>query len=129
MDDVLDLRVIGTNAAGYNTHWVYNQDTKTLEISGEGTLANFLLWNELDITEISTIILSAGIYRLLKQSLNGNNLTIVDFHGAADPILIEPDCAVNKTLIIYSDNEAMRNYDWKSYNTTVEWHSLSEWEG
>jgi hypothetical protein len=128
-EETLDLSKLGTNAAGYNTYWVYNESNQTIEISGNGTLANFALWQELKLPHISTLILGSGVYRLLSYSLNAENLTIVDFHSSDDNILIEPFCALSKKLIIYSDNLSLRNYDWNGYNVTVEWHTLSEWEG
>lgn len=127
METPLDLSIVGTRSAGYNTYWDYDEDTKTIEISGDGTLANFLLWQELNITDISTLILGAGVYRLLQGAFNASDLIIVDFHGSEDTIFIEPMCAASKQITIYSDNNDLRNYDWASYGTTVEWHSLSEW--
>ncbi len=127
-EDSIDLKEVGANAAGYNTYWNYNETNQTVEISGNGTLANFNLWKELKISKVSTMILGAGVYRLLKYSLNSENLVIVDFHGENDPILIEPLCAVDKKLIIYSNNKSMREYDWAKYGVNVEWHNLSEWD-
>lgn len=128
MGKVEDLAIVGTQSAGYNTYWTYNENTKTIEITGEGTLVNFLLWKELNITDVKTLIVGSGVYRILSNAFTSNRLTIVDFHGEYDQIFIEPQCAYNVRLIIYSDNLILRSYNWSDYAVSVELHNLSEWD-
>lgn len=131
-EEVKDLKVIGHNAAGYNTRWTYDEDTHTLEISGNGTLANWGLWSQLGITDVETLILGAGVYKLEYQSFN-QSLTIVDLHGEADIIKCEDTfgggtSSAIREYVVYSDNLSLKEANWGTY-TKVEWHPLSEWEG
>lgn len=127
-EEIKDLRRVGCQAAGTGTRWLYDDAEKTLEIQGEGSLANFALWAKLNITEVNTLILGAGVRKLEYYCFN-NDMTIVDLHGELDPIQIDNNISSNYGLfVIYSDNQALRNANWGTY-TEVEWHSLSEWEG
>ena len=144
-EEPLDLTDIGTNAAGYNTRWEYDADTATLKITGNGTLADSELWGLLGIDTISTIIIGAGVYSLLANSLDFSNVTIVDLHGETDEIMLEFDKQSDdfggsatihfygdpknaKSWIFYTDNLTLRNVAYDE-NVSIEWHSLSEWEG
>ena len=147
LEDVepLDLAEDGVNAAGYNTRWEYDAATKTLQISGNGTLADSALWELLGITDISTIIIGAGVYRLLMNSLDFTNITIVDLHGEADEIMLEMDrrndAGFNgagdrhfygdpktaRSWVFYTDNQTLRNVEYEGAD--IEWHTLAEWEG
>jgi hypothetical protein len=133
-EETYDLLTVGTNVAGKNTYWTYDESTKTLEISGNGSLAATTLWSQLGITEISTIILGAGVNRLMEGSLP-DGATIVDLHGEMDEIIVDDDCLSATTwgigyLVIYSDNISLRRDDieWCWGGAIIEWHSLSEWQ-
>lgn len=130
-EERLDLEEIGSNAAGYNTRWQYDAETATLEIAGTGTLADAGLWELLGIETISTVIIGAGVYRFLEGALDFTTTTIVDFHGELDEIVMDSgflNTKTTRTWVFYTDNLVLRNADYGS-NTTIEWHSLSEWEG
>lgn len=139
-EEIYDLAEIGCNAAGYNTRWTFNAETSTLEITGNGTLAPSWLWTTgacylgliEDMTSPITIIIGAGVSRLMKESLCLTNLTIVDLHGELDDIILDDGFYLrsknNGEWKFYTDNKKLREYPYPS-NITIEWHSLSEWEG
>lgn len=139
-EEVQDLAVIGTNAAGYNTRWTFDAATSTLEITGTGSLAASWLWTTgvgylgliADMNTPLTMIIGAGVSRLLKEALCLTSLTIVDLHGEFDDIMLDDEFYLrsknNGTWIFYTDNRKLREYPYPD-NITIEWHTLSEWEG
>lgn len=132
-EEILDLREIGGNSAGYNTRWTYDEDTKTLEITGEGSLAGYQLWVELDLDNIEKMIINSGVYRICSNAFNTNDeLTIIDFHGENDKIIIEPNLITTsyekKYITIYTDNLCIQEHGISNNNRVViDWHYLSEY--
>ena len=86
----------------------------------------------------TAIVVGAGIDTFGSWSLDlADSMTLVCLRAANDSINFESNWfgatgtgknAVAKSMIIYTDNEALMGYSFPS-NVTVTWHTLSEWEG
>lgn len=129
-----NLLNVQTNVAGYNTHWSYDEEKQFIYINGEGTWADYSLWNLLDISSIKAFIIGPNVSRFLTGCMNTTSMTLVDYHDADAEIIFDPNWTYNNsdgkstvTYTIYTDNEMLKNYQFVS--TTVTFHSLSEWKG
>jgi hypothetical protein len=97
-DPVYDLEIEGTNAAGRNTKWTYDEGKKTIAISGNGSMAGNSLWGFLGIKEIDTIIIGSGVNRIETGAIT-SGITFVDFHGKDDEIIFDKNFASDGTIL------------------------------
>ena len=126
-EERLDLSDMKTNKAGSGTYWKYNSKLGVLDISGRGYLVGDRLWHNLGI-QFSTMIIGAGVNQLLAESAIARTV-MVFMHGAADFIELDDYwCTAGSQLIIYTDNEIVKNHTYPE-NAVAEMHSLSEWGG
>ena len=132
--EVVGLDEINIKSAGLGTYWSYNADTATVTITGDGAYRWAPTDTQLESGEYTTLIISASVSRLLPNALNlASGGTIVLLHPADAPIILDSNFITddNKTarsLVIYTDNLAVRNYAYGNL-ITIEWHALDEWEG
>ena len=126
-EEIKDLNIIGANAAGRNTRWQYDSVTHTIEVSGNGSLANYGLWDFLGIDSVDTIIIGSGVNRMETGSID-SYILYIDFHGQNDEIIFENNFASSGEIYLYTDCESWYNAPWPS-NTIVNIYPLSEWNG
>lgn len=126
---------VDSNVSGYGTFWEHD-GVSTLEISGEGSLASYTLFaaSGLNIySTINTIILGAGVNKLMTNSLNyTKDMTIVSLRGANQPIEFEANFSGTTTSeynwTIYTDNVSFKNAQFAT-GLKITFKSLSEWQG
>ena len=134
-EPIRDLSTMKTNVSGYGTYWAYDGNGE-LEISGHGSLASAELFNDLGIrSAVQTVIIGAGVNRLMKNSLyfTNNNMNFVFLHGSADAVQIDQNISGTSTseeisyyFDIYTDCNAIKQATFQP-NISVTFHSLSEW--
>lgn len=135
----LDLEMEGCNVAGDGSRWVYDAETSTFEIAGEGSLVDAIVWGYIGIpTEtISTVIIGAGISSFDDGALgfSNNPVTIVTLHGEADELTVGETLfgsfKSERAVTLYTDNVILKNIvaGRTDYSQHIEIHSLSEWGG
>jgi hypothetical protein len=135
----LDLEMEGCNVAGDGSRWTYDADTSTLEITGEGSLVDVIVWGYIGMPAetISTVIVGAGISSFGDEALgfSNNHVTIVTLHGEADELTVGGSLfgsfKSERVVVLYTDNATLKNIvaESTSYSQYIEVHSLSEWGG
>lgn len=120
--------------AGPGTYWSYNTDTKTMTISGDGAYAGVEVEEQIGSGLYDTLILGANVSRLLTGSISVVYAETIVFFAPADaPVVLDDKISTYsgsdpKSLQIYTDNKALRDYVWPT-RVSVTLHSLSEWGG
>lgn len=146
-DKLEDADDLNGSVAGYGTCWEYDPDAATLEITGEGSLVSKTLFNSLTVdfsyssssdtiaNAVTTIILGAGVNRLMANSLNyTKDMTIVCLRGARADLVLDSGFAGSGTSdtpynwTIYTDNADLITATFPG-NKAVTFKTLSEWEG
>lgn len=136
--DALSLDDVDCRKAGPNCYWSYNTDTETMTISGTGTYCGVATEEQIGSGIYTTLIIGSNIERLnSSEAKNNANLTTIVLLHASDFALVIDDFSYGtqssssqkaRTWDVYADNEIFKNYAW-STKLTINWHSLSEWEG
>ncbi|MBQ8331129.1 MAG: hypothetical protein IJX94_01350 [Clostridia bacterium] len=136
-----DLEEDGCNVAGNGTWWTHDEATGTLEITGEGSLVESIVWGYvgIELETVSTMIVGAGVKVFDDYSLSFENVptvNIVTLHGEADELTLGETVfgsfKSERTVILYTDNTALMDYLAANYAGTIDYfeiHSLAEWEG
>lgn len=120
--------------AGPGTYWSYNAETKTMTISGDGVYAGVEVEEQLGSGTYNTLILGANVSRLLTGSISVVYAETIVFFAPVDaPVVLDDKISTysgsnQKSLQIYTDNKALRDYVWPT-RVHVTLHSLSEWGG
>lgn len=146
-DELEDADYMNGAVSGYGTFWEYDPDDNVLEISGEGSVVSKTLFNELTVDNsytssatisnaVSTIILGAGVERLMNNSMNyTKNLTIVCLRGARDRLTLDSGFAGSGAATdspylwtVYTDNADLIRATFPA-NRKVTFKPLSEWAG
>ena len=146
-DELENADDLNASVAGYGTYWEYDPDTATLEITGEGSLVSKTLFNVLTVdfsysssadtiaNAVSTIILGAGVNRLMANALNyTKDMTIVCLRGARENLVLDSSFAGYGTSdtpykwTIYTDNADLITATFPG-NKAVTFKPLSEWNG
>lgn len=136
--DVLSLKDVDCRKAGSNCYWSYNSDTTTMTINGAGTYCGVATEEQIGSGIYNTLIIGSNIERLnSSEAKNNADLnTVVLLHASDFPLVIDDfsygtqssSSQPARTWDVYTDNEVFKNYTWPT-KLTINWHSLSEWEG
>lgn len=127
----------GFKRAGNGTYWHYNADTKTVTISGEGTLDS-IPEEQILGGKYTTVICGAGVSRLLKQCMSVDGAVLVLLRPSDADMEIDPyfngspgTCEGTKyKTVVYTDcAAAIAALSTEEQAKYVTLHSLSEWEG
>ncbi len=127
----------GFKRAGDGTYWRYNEETKTVTISGEGTLGR-VPEKQILGGEYATVICGAGVSRLLKNSIQVDGAVLVLLRPRDADMEIEPHfnagsgtCGgTDYKTVVYTDcAAAIAALSTEEQSKYVTLHSLSEWEG
>ena len=127
----------GFKRAGDGTYWRYNEETKTVTISGEGTLGR-VPEKQILGGEYTTVICGAGVSRLLKNSIQVDGAVLVLLRPRDADMEIEPHfnagggtCGgTDYKTVVYTDcAAAIAALSTEEQSKYVTLHSLSEWEG
>lgn len=127
----------GFKRAGDGTYWRYNEETKTVTISGEGTLGR-VPEKQILGGEYATVICGAGVSRLLKNSIHVDGAVLVLLRPRDADMEIEPHFNASsgtcggtdyKTVVYTDCAAAIAALSTEEQSKYVTLHSLSEWEG
>ena len=127
----------GFKRAGDGTYWRYNEETKTVTISGEGTLGR-VPEEQILGGKYTTVICGAGISRLLKNSIHVDGAVLVLLRPRDADMEIEPHFNASggtcggtdyKTVVYTDCAAAIAALSTEEQSKYVTLHSLSEWEG
>lgn len=127
----------GFKRAGDGTYWRYNEETKTVTISGEGTLGR-VPEEQILGGKYTTVICGAGVSRLLKNSIHVDGAVLVLLRPRDADMEIEPHFNASggtcggtdyKTVVYTDCAAAIAALSTEEQAKYVTLHSLSEWEG
>lgn len=127
----------GFKRAGDGTYWRYNEETKTVTISGEGTLDS-VPEEQILGGKYTTVICGAGVSRLLDYSMSVDGAVLVLLRPSDADMEIAPHfnasggtCgATDYKTVVYTDcAAAIAALSTEEQAKYVTLHSLSEWEG
>ena len=127
----------GFKRAGDGTYWRYNAETKTVTISGEGSLDK-VPEEQILGGKYTTVICGAGVSRLLKTSISVDGAVLVLLRPNDADMEIEPhfnaqsgSCGFTdyKTVVYTDCAAAIAALSTEEQSKYVTLHSLSEWEG
>lgn len=127
----------GFKRAGNGTYWSYNADTKTVTISGEGSLDR-VPEEQILGEKYTTVICGAGVSRLLKYSMSVDGAVLVLLRPSDADMEIAPyfnagygTCGGTyyKTVVYTDCAAAIAALSTEEQSKYVTLHSLSEWEG
>ena len=127
----------GFKRAGNGTYWRYNADTKTVTISGEGSLG-IVPEEQILGGKYTTVICGAGVSRLLDYSMSVDGAVLVLLRPSDADLEIAPHfnasggtCgATDYKTVVYTDcAAAITALSTEEHSKYVTLHSLSEWEG
>lgn len=127
----------GFKRAGDGTYWRYNAETKTVTISGEGSLGR-VPEEQILGGKYTTVICGAGVSRLLSCSMEVDGVVLVLLRPSDADMEIAPDfnatsssCGATKMkTVVYTDcAAAIAALSTEEQSKYVTLHSLSEWEG
>ena len=127
----------GFKRAGDGTYWRYNEETKTVTISGEGTLGR-VPEEQILGGKYTTVICGAGVSRLLKNSIHVDGAVLVLLRPRDADMEIEPHFNASggtcggtdyKTVVYTDCAAAIAALSTEEQSKYVTLHSLSEWEG
>lgn len=145
-DELEDADEMNGMVAGYGTYWEYDTDDNSLEISGEGALVSSTLFSSVTTdnqflsssssvtSAVSTIILGAGVNRLMNYSLSfSKNLTIVCLRGARakltlDSLFAGSSGSTTYNWTIYTDNADLIKATFPTH-LNITFKTLAEWAG
>lgn len=127
----------GFKRAGDGTYWHYNADTKTVTISGEGTLDS-IPDEQILGGKCTTVICGAGVSRLLDKCMSVDGAVLVLLRPSDADMEIDPyfnasasTCGSTyyKTVVYTDCAAAIAVLSTGELSKYVTLHSLSEWEG
>ena len=127
----------GFKRAGDGTYWRYNEETKTVTISGEGNLGR-VPEEQILGGKYTTVICGAGVSRLLKNSIHVDGAVLVLLRPRDADMEIEPHFNASggtcggtdyKTVVYTDCAAAIAALSTEEQSKYVTLHSLSEWEG
>lgn len=127
----------GFKRAGNGTYWSYNAETKTVTISGEGTLDS-VPEEQILGGKYTTVICGAGVSRLLDYSMSVDGAVLVLLRPSDADMDIAPHfnaspgtCGATyyKTVVYTDCAAAIAALSTEEQAKYVTLHSLSEWEG
>ena len=127
----------GFKRAGNGTYWSYNAETKTVTISGEGSLDR-VPEEQILGEKYTTVICGAGVSRLLDYSMSVDGAVLVLLRPSDADMEIAPNfnassgsCGDTKMkTVVYTDcAAAIAALSTEEQAKYVTLHSLSEWEG
>ena len=127
----------GFKRAGNGTYWSYNAETKTVTISGEGSLDR-VPEEQILGEKYTTVICGAGVSRLLDYSMSVDGAVLVLLRPSDADMEIAPNfnassgsCGATKMkTVVYTDcSAAIATLSTEEQAKYVTLHSLSEWEG
>lgn len=127
----------GFKRAGNGTYWSYNAETKTVTISGEGSLDR-VPEEQILGEKYTTVICGAGVSRLLDYSMSVDGAVLVLLRPSDADMEIAPNfnassgsCGATKMkTVVYTDcAAAIAALSTEEQAKYVTLHSLSEWEG
>jgi hypothetical protein len=127
----------GFKRAGDGTYWRYNEETKTVTISGEGTLGR-VPEEQILGGKYTTVICGAGVSRLLENSIHVDGAVLVLLRPRDADMEIEPHFNASggtcggtdyKTVVYTDCAAAIAALSTEEQSKYVTLHSLSEWEG
>lgn len=123
--------------AGNGTSWRYNAETKTVTISGEGSL-DIVPEEQILGEKYTTVICGAGVSRLLNYSMSVDGAVLVLLRPSDADMEIKPNfnasggsCGNTKyKTVVYTDcAAAIAALSTEEQAKYITLHSLSEWEG
>lgn len=127
----------GFKRAGDGTYWRYNEETKTVTISGEGTLGR-VPEEQILGGKYTTVICGAGVSRLLDHSMSVDGAVLVLLRPRDADMEIKPHFNASggtcggtdyKTVVYTDCAAAIAALSTEEQSKYVTLHSLSEWEG
>ena len=127
----------GFKRAGDGTYWRYNEETKTVTISGEGTLDS-VPEEQILGGKYTTVICGAGVSRLLDRSMSVDGAVLVLLRPSDADMEIAPYFTAStgtcgrtqyKTVVYTDCAAAIAALSTEEMSKYVTLHSLSEWEG
>ena len=127
----------GFKRAGNGTYWRYNAETKTVTISGEGTLDS-IPEEQILGGKYTTVICGTGVSRLLERCMSVDGAVLVLLRPSDADMEIDPyfnasngTCGGTKyKTVVYTDcAAAIAVLSTEEQAKYVTLHSLSEWEG
>lgn len=123
--------------AGNGTYWHYNAETKTVTISGEGSL-DIVPEEQILGGKYTTVICGAGVSRLLDKCMSVDGAVLVLLRPSDADMEIDPyfnsnqgSCGSTKyKTVVYTDcAAAIAALSTEEQTKYITLHSLSEWEG
>ena len=123
--------------AGNGTYWRYNAETKTVTISGEGSL-DIVPEEQILGGKYTTVICGAGVSQLLNNCMSVDGVVLVLLRPSDADMEIKPNfnagggsCGNTKyKTVVYTDcAAAIAALSTEEQSKYVTLHSLSEWEG
>lgn len=123
--------------AGNGTYWRYNAETKTVTISGEGSL-DIVPEEQILGGKYTTVICGAGVSQLLNHCMSVDGVVLVLLRPRDADMEIEPHfnagsgtCGgTDYKTVVYTDcAAAIAALSTEEQSKYVTLHSLSEWEG
>lgn len=123
--------------AGNGTYWRYNAETKTVTISGEGSL-DIVPEEQILGGKYTTVICGAGVSQLLNHCMSVDGVVLVLLRPSDADMEIKPNfnagggsCGNTKyKTVVYTDcAAAIAALSTEEQSKYVTLHSLSEWEG
>ena len=127
----------GFKRAGNGTYWSYNAETKTVTISGEGSLDR-IPEEQILGEKYATVICGAGVSRLLDYSMSVDGAVLVLLRPSDADMEIAPHFNASygtcgdtyyKTVVYTDCAAAIAALSTEEQAKYVTLHSLSEWEG
>lgn len=127
-----------TKIAGPGTYWSYNAETQTMTISGDGAYAGVTDEAQLGSGAYTTVICGAGVSRLLKYSMQVDDVVLVLLRPSDADMEFDPNfndthgsCGDTKTkIVVYTDcAAAIAALSTEEQAKYITLHSLSEWGG
>ena len=132
---VLELDEWNPRHAGPNSHWNYDANTATVNITGNGKVSFTPSEEQIGGGIFNTVIFGANITEITDSCIPLSNVTTLVFLHAADSQLITSTGSfkysynTEYTIDIYTNNEALRNSTYFLDTWNITWHTLDEWEG
>lgn len=123
--------------AGNGTYWRYNAETKTVTISGEGSL-DIVPEEQILGGKYTTVICGAGVSQLLNHCMSVDGVVLVLLRPSDADMEIKPNfnagggsCGNTKyKTVVYTDcAAAIAALSTEEQTKYITLHSLSEWEG
>lgn len=129
---VMGLDEVNVKNAGPGCYWSYSAGSAVMTITGDGAYAGAAEEEQLGSGAYTTLLLGADVSRLLKSSIDKDDITVVLLRAADAPLALDDnfygDPKDTRVWTVYTDNLALRNYGFPS-SMDITWHTLDEWEG